>query len=211
MPDIQHYEEMFDYLRGDRPPTVERSGLLVFGRKDPLLGQAIAGLCESQFASFVVVSGGVGKDSGDLKIPEAEYVVQTAEQTAAKKGITLAPIFTDTQARNGAENVVNGLTIMRRGHLDYGNGLTTLAHATSARRLNAMTEQALVESGESTDRLFSLPTEYHFDPTSAADQAEARAELLRLAEWPAQYGLPSQLDLPTHLVDFAREQNDVSR
>jgi hypothetical protein len=206
--DKNKYSQIFDYFSAPVAPA-ESHGVLAFGRKDLLVARKIFDLSHTRFADFVVITGGIGKDSGDLAVPEAEYLAQGLSDIANAHNADLPPVFTETQARNGAENARNSLLLMERAKLDYRPGITTVAHATSARRLAAGLEHEAVTSGKPIEKIYRVPTDYKFDPANLADQEEAVAEMLRLAEWPNKNWLQPQPDLPADLVDFAQEKTKI--
>ncbi len=203
MTEIAKYNEMFDYL-STPPAPAESAGLLVFGRKDLLVARAAGETVMEGLGAFVVISGGVGKDSGDLNVPEATYL---HEGLVAEFPDLTVPVLTDTHATNGGDNVRNSLTIMDEYGLPYSHALTGVAHATSARRLTEMMRHEAIKRGTPIDAVAGVPTKYQFDAENPTDQAEARAELLRLATWPDKDWLQPQSDLPENLVDFARDQH----
>jgi hypothetical protein len=55
--------------------------------------------------------------------------------------------------------------------------------------------------------VYTKPTAYRFDAENPSDRAEAAAELLRLADWPAKNWIGLQADLPLNLVDFVRDRH----
>jgi hypothetical protein len=65
MSDIRYYNEAFEFLRTSNPPS-EALPTVVFGRKDPLVAQAAGELVIANLAQVVAISGGIGKDSGDI-------------------------------------------------------------------------------------------------------------------------------------------------
>lgn len=201
MSEASRYKRIYDYLRAPNRPS-EHAGLLVFGRKDPLVAYKAGEIAMRGLGDFVVITGGFGKDSGDLSVPESVYLGQELERSYPGLGI---PVHLETQARNGGENVRNSLDLMDRQNLPYSDTLTTVSHATSSRRLTEMAKHEADRRGSPIEHVYGVPTDYDFDPENPADQAEARAELLRLADWPGKDWLPPQPDLPEDLVDFVRD------
>jgi hypothetical protein len=203
MSDTAHYNEMFDYL-STVPAPQESAGLLVFGRADALVAHAAGKTVMEGLGDFVVISGGVGKDSGNLKVPEATFLQEELHSAYPDLHV---PVFTDTLATNGGDNVRNSLGIMDSEGLPYQNALTGVAHATSLRRLTEIIRHEAIKRGTPIEVINGVPTAYKFDAENPADQAEARAELLRLADWPDKGWLQPQSDVPANLVDFARDVN----
>ncbi len=200
------YSELFEYLSA--PETASsRTGAVVFGRKDPLVAEKLVTLSAEDRIKWAVITGGVGKDSAGLSIPEAEYLAQEAEKYAANRGVTLPPVLLETQATNGGENARNSLDVIRRAHLGH-SVLTAVAHATSLRRLSHMLDHAAAQRDTPIDNIYRVPSDYHFDPDSPSDQAEAISEMKRLIEWPdKEWLLPGvKNDIPANLVDFVQDK-----
>jgi len=201
----QRYAELFDYLSAPELPE-HATGTIVFGRKDPLVAEAYVDLSEQGLVDWGVMTGGVGKDSGDLKIPEAEYLARQADMMAELRRVDLPMTIVETQATNGGENVRNSMEVMRRAKLGY-NAITAVAHATSLRRLAAMVDHESSQTDTPIKLVYRKPSAYDFDISNPTDQQEAVAEMNRLADWPAKNWLRpgSEHDLPQDLVDFAKD------
>lgn len=202
MTDLEKIGEIFDYLR-EVPAPEAAAGLLVFGRKDLLVSEAAGRLVTAGLAEFVVISGGVGKDSGDLREPEATYLERDLRRIIPPRPVQ---IFTETEATNGGENVRNSLALMDEKGLVYKPSLTTVAHATSARRLHEMARHEAAKRSTPIEDLRGVATDYPFNPENPKDQKEAVQEYLRLADWPGKGWLSPQEGLDDNLVDFARDQ-----
>tara|TARA_B100000378_G_scaffold278674_1_gene282831 strand:+ start:10198 stop:10698 length:501 start_codon:yes stop_codon:yes gene_type:complete len=157
-----------------------------------------------------VITGGIGKDSGNLTEQgyrsEADFLMQKIKLDALTRHYKIPAIYLDELATNGGENARNSISLLTSNELP-SDVLTAVAHATSARRLGEMLKnEGIIINKDATPTVFIKPTSYNFDPTDPLDQAEARAELLRLADWPAKDWLPPQNDLPEELVEFARDK-----
>lgn len=199
--------EVFDYLSTPDTGSLESghdTGAIVFGRNDPIVARA---LVDSMFVydslNWAVITGGRGKDSGDLNIPEAEYLAREAEGYAKERGRGIKPIYIETQATNGGENVRNSFAVIRRAQLG-GRSIVAIAHATSLRRLGAMIEHEASKHDDSAidvECVSRIPSSYSFDSTNPADRSEAIAEMERLISWPEKGWLLPQ-DIPANLVDF---------
>lgn len=209
MSNARKYTELFDYLSAPVAPQ-EAHGVLAFGRKDLLIARKVVDLSHAGFANYVVFSGSnKGKDSGDLRelgITEAQYLESGARDIAAKRGITVPRMFTENEAETGGENVRNSLDLMDREHLPYVSGLIAVAHATSSRRLAAMLDMESEKRGTPVDPIYSVPTDYPYDPENPTDQQEAIDEMMRFVTWPDKGWLKPQADLPQNLVDFSVDQ-----
>jgi len=204
MSNAEHYQEIFDYLSLAEPPT-ERTGIVMFGRNDSRLAQTAGSLATEGMIDFMIVSGGYGKDSGRSKYPEAFRI---GDDLAA-----LDPPFATIRtcfepfAATGEQNAEYSIKLMDLLRLPYQKAITTISHATSSRRLSEQLHHEAVKRGTPIEKIYRVPTDYPFDAEKPADQAEARAELLRLADWPRFGWLPKQVDIPKDLVDFARSQH----
>lgn len=199
------YNQLYDYLSAPELPE-SNSGAIVFGRQDPKVAEAYVDLAETSTVDWGIITGGVGKDSGSLTIPEAEYLAREVDDLVELRQLDLPPTFVETQASNGGENVRNSLDIIRRGKLALG-AITAVAHGTSLRRLAAMAEHETALKGVQLTAVYRKPTNYDFNALNPGDQAEAIAEMKRLMDWPAKGWLRegSELELPADLVDFVQD------
>lgn len=220
MPQPQ-YDQLFEYLSAPLTPTGEQP-TLVFGRQDALLAIAMATTEERGHARYYVVSGGIGKDSGNLAelgITEAEFVAQglpdESVSGAVQLGVSADKIVLDTVATNGGENARNGLTIISSPsfvalsglkiatEFKAGDPVTALAHATSLRRLAALLSHEAISANIPIGTVNMIPTAYSFNRNDPADRAEALAEMMRLIDWPEKNWLQPQTDMPEDLREFA--------
>lgn len=205
-PETEKFNQLFDYLSApERPAIPEAHGVLVFGRHDLRLVEGMRDLDSLGLASFFVISGGLGKDSGrlhDWNIPEAKFLAAVA--TAQPHPIPAERIYTDILAKNGGQNARFGLATMRTSGL-RNSPITALAHATSLRRLAATLEHEGSKLEEPVEKVYRYGTNYRFDATNPEDQHEAAAEFMRLVEWPHKGWLQPQGDLPVDLIEFAAE------
>lgn len=174
-----------------------------FGRKDPQVAITAWRFLEAGSVGTILFTGGIGKDSGDLQVPEAEYLASVARSL----GVEDECLLVEPKATNGGENVRFGLAmIQERDPQLMKLPMVVVAHATSLRRLGALMEHiALTEFGGLPLDLSLEPTIYPFNPLDKRDQQEAVAEILRLADWPAKGWLQPQPDLPVELVEYARQ------
>jgi hypothetical protein len=204
------YVEMFDYLRGSETPTTPEP-TVVFGRNDSLVAKAAGNLVLANLADVIVITGGVGKDTSDLLEKgyrsEADYISWEMAADAFAQKYTLPTVLLDELAQNGGENSRNSINLLNIHGYDSST-LNAVAHATSARRLSEMLKKEGAGINGNAPAVTTKPTDYRFDETNPLDQQEARAEMLRLADWPAKDWLLPQVDLPQDLVDFAREEQE---
>lgn len=192
---------MFDYLRTPDMPT-EPQGQFVFGRRDPRLAHKMGQMSTAGLATYFMVSGGWGKDSGtgwDTHVAESDFIIDFA---VSEEGIPRSQMHQETTCLTGWDGARLGLREIRRKHLP-ADELTVIAHATSLLRLTATTESEAKKAGMPT-KFHKVPTDYPFNPKHEPDQYEVASELLRLADWPSLGVFEPQTDLPANLVDFAR-------
>lgn len=205
------YLQLYDFHRSSSIPTTPQE-TIVFGRKDPLVSHALGDLILASLVDTVVITGGLGKDSGDIVAlgyeSEASYLHQKLTEDASTRGYTnmIPTIFLDENATNGGENVRNSREIFRKLRSPL-TSFTAVAHATSARRLAEMIRHEIGQSEGNIPTVYVKPTDYKFDSSNPADQAEAVAEFKRLIEWPAKGWLDPQSDLPNDLQDFVLDQD----
>ena len=192
---------MFEYLRS-APSPVHSDGIFVFGRCDKLVAYEASRLFVRGMGRYLLVTGGVGKDSGWLtpfQIPEAHFL---ATILVAEEGIPSEALLLEPSATNGGENCRLGLDVIGESG-EQTRRLVVVSHPTQLRRLMAVL-QAELGNRKLDISLSGSPTGYRFKPSSPGDQHEAVHELLRLADWPAKGWSVPQDDLPEDLVEFAR-------
>ncbi len=210
----QQYDQIFDYLSAPALPEHAES-TVVFGRNDPLVAKAVGNLVIPGLVETAVITGGIGKDSGDiLKLgyrSEAHYLESALREDASQRDYAdrLPHIILDEEASNGGENARNSVAILGE-HYASTSSMTAVAHATSARRLGEMLKFETEKITGEQPTIYVKPSNYGFDARNPNDQAEARAELLRIADWPVKGWLGKQNDLPENLVDFVRETGNTT-
>lgn len=206
MTNASMYSRMFDYLSASNIPTSPESGL-AFGRSDPLVARAIGELATEELIPQVVITGGIGKDSGDILKQgfrsEAAFLGHALEIDAAARGYDLPEVILEERAMNGRENVVFGLRILQL-HGYPTDPITVIAHATSAARLAATLRHELGLQSPTRPLVHVKPTNYHFEPENPKDQHEATKEILRLVHWPKE-GYLDETNVPAEFVDFAQD------
>jgi uncharacterized SAM-binding protein YcdF (DUF218 family) len=170
---------------------------IVFGRKDPRLAIAAADLYYREKVEHIVVTGGVGKDSGDLKVPEAEYLAAHLRAVEVQS----SKIAVEPSARNGGENCRFSMALLSES---LPTDIVLVCHATSGRRVLELFKFEAQKFGFGGN-LQLVVTGYPFDQTNQRDQEEVCAEILRLADWPGKSFLASDLaPPPAEMVAFAR-------
>lgn len=207
MSEVKKYNAIFDRLSSAQLPS-EPESTVVFGRNDAKVAHKAGQLVIARLAPNVVITGGFGKDSGDLAArgysSEAEYLASELNKFTAEHGVRAARVLLDEEATNGGENARNSLAILRTHDLSRDN-LTAVAHATSSVRLGETLRHEMITSGNADAQVFVVPSSYEFSAENPADRAEARDELLRLADWPEKGWLQPQ-DLDEEMVAFARDE-----
>lgn len=209
MSDIRHYDEIFDYLSAPLAPP-EAHPTVVFGRNDARVAHAAGELAAANLAETIVISGGVGKDTGDLLQrgynSEADFLDKQLRSYANDRGFSLPPVTVEEKATNGGENAAFSLKILSEQGVAM-DGLISVAHATSSLRLAEGLRFAAQKNHGIEPVIYRVPTAYPFDPTNPKDQEEAGKELLRLADWPGEGKLLPRDDVPENLIDFARDRH----
>jgi uncharacterized SAM-binding protein YcdF (DUF218 family) len=207
--DTEKYSEIFDYLSASSIPTSPEAAV-VFGRADPLVAHAAGELAVASLAEIIVISGGMGKDSGNIHAQgyrsEAHYLGEQLRNDAATRHYPLPKVILEEKATNGGENARYSLDILTAHRVDTGT-VTAVAHATSARRLAETLKHETGKISGATPTIHIKPSTYNFDPSNPSDRNEAAAELLRVADWPEKGWLGKQTDLPLDLVDFVRSKH----
>jgi hypothetical protein len=205
-----HYEEIFDYLSAPEAPE-SREPVVVFGRQDPIVAHAAGDLAVANLAEVMVITGGIGKDSGNLLEQgyrsEAHYLDTELTKdltTRLPDSATPPEVITEEKASNGGENARHSLAILDERGFSL-QSLTGVAHATSARRLGETLKFEAQKLTGNDVTVHRVASKYQFDARNPKDQDEAAAELLRLADWPDKGFIGPQSDLPNNLVDFARD------
>jgi len=166
-------KEMFDYLSSGTAKIEWADGAFVFCRKDPLVAQRAVQLYDQGYISYIMFTGGIGKDSGDLAtqgLTEAKYQAQIA----TINHVPTQAILLEETATNGGENCRKGIDTIVRAKVRHER-LIVISHATQLHRVTPMLEQIAKEKSFYC-RLQSTPTKYHFEPDNFIDQREVVLE-----------------------------------
>jgi len=202
MVELKKIRDMYDYLSSETPVLSQADGAFVFGRADPLVAKRAAEVCKQGLVNYIMVTGGIGKDSGVLKkwnMPESYYL---GALLIGAHSIPESRLYLESKAKNARENSDLGMDTIEANNLPHEN-LIVVAHATSLRRLEAVLGNAAQERNFQT-KLQKTKTRYDFNPGNPKDQKETVEELLRLADWPSKHWCLAQEDLPQDLVEYAR-------
>jgi|GEM_PF-662003 len=199
-----YYVEIFDYLSAPEAPETAHPAI-VFGRDDVLIARKAGELAAANLLGPTIITGGVGKDTGRILEQgfrsEASFLDHNLQRYAAEHNTPLPQLTLEEKAVHGGENTAFSLRMLNEQGVALST-LTSVAHATSSRRLAAGIDFHAQTKLGFTPKIYRVPTDYSFDPHRRVDQDEAAAELLRLADWPAKGILLPQKQLPENLVDF---------
>lgn len=203
-PELPKIAEIYDYLTAPAEGLPDQAEVaFVFGRKS---GELIDATAEAvQVADYTVISGNVGKDSGDLPktaTAESAYLVNGVR----RKGVDTDHIFTETRALDGIEATKYSIEIIEKDLcLESVGKLVVVMHPTQTRRLGATLAKQAERDGLRVDKLVHYPTKYPFDVSNIYDQNEAAAELARIEAYSAGRNpiIDRPEDLPAELVEYA--------
>lgn len=200
--------EIYEYLSASLLPETPQPAV-VFGRADPLVARAAGDLIVPGLVTSAVITGGIGKDSGDILNQgfksEAEYLKWCLGNDSRSRDYKkpLPTILLETKATNGGENARFSLAMFAEAGVATSS-LTAVAHATSARRLAETLRFEAQKQNGSRQVVHVKPTNYLFSAKNPEDTAEAMAEFKRLMDWPEKGWLLPQ-HLPANLVDFVQD------
>lgn len=153
--------------------------LIVFACADPEVGRAAAALHRDGYCQSVIISGALGKDSGDLGaqgITEARYLASVAIDA----GLPAHVLNIEERARNGRENALYSLQLAAANELIRpGSHIASLAPVQRSRRLF---EELRFQAKEypAVAHISGLSSG-HVDESDPAIQAELVAELKGLS------------------------------
>lgn len=189
----------------------ERSVVAVFGRFSVDLAQTVGFVCNASRASYLVVSGGRGKDSGllsDWGMSEAHFILAGAAMQF-QYALTKALVEVDTTAKNGLDNAHKLVELLHkfgfRGYEQFQ--LVVVAHSTQMLRLGATLTQVLFDAGLSFRSVRWVPSTYRPNLRRVQDQREICFELVKLAEMHEKGWV--DLEIPRDLLEWAREHLPV--
>lgn len=206
----QDFLNMYAFVRGgeDRAPA-EKAPVVVFGRNDERVAERVFSLVKAGLAEVIVITGGVGKDTGDLLDrgyrSEAHFLEEVLRARAAVEGVDLPPVLLDEQARNGGENARNSLDLLsENGYLGPNRRrLIAAVHATSAVRLAATLELEAQKRSDCPDDIAIdiAATAYPIDAETSLDRLEIAGEIGRIAAFSQTgFGVPQPGIDPYHVA-----------
>jgi hypothetical protein len=167
---------------------------LVFGRYDPSYISLVETLWQMKKVSKILISGGIGKDSGplhELKIPEAHYIASCL----LAKGVPASALIIEPNATNGAENSRMMLSILRHMRIKPHSGIC-VGHPTNLLRL--WSTYQIIAQTEFPELIFPcqlLPTQW---PVKI-DDVVLIDECRRLRDWPAKEWSVS-IEIPSSIL-----------
>jgi hypothetical protein len=171
---------MYEFLIAPQAALPEHIDVtLIFGRKSQHLAQIAA--TALQRSTHAVISGEVGKDSGDNPIhgiPEDEWLLAEIAARGAPVDIAQRDL---RHPRNGLDNARNMLGIVRNdiGLTEVGS-IAAVIHSTQVRRLGGTLLRQIDLNGPIAGKVSLLASPYPFDPESPYDQYEAAFEIVRI-------------------------------
>ncbi len=198
--------KMFEFLSEPSLPDVAHNAI-VFGRKDGRLADSLVQLQRIGLLGTAVITGGIGKDSGDIRGQGFGSEAEWLKHQAVILGVDPARIIMETRARNGGENARFALGLLSLYGLEV-DPITVVAHATSARRLSETVKHESILAGIPIETIYRVPTRYDFDPFFEIDAREAFDEYARLVNWPTRpegAWLQAQEGLDPNLVDYVQD------
>lgn len=193
---------MLDYLAMPDEPSGHADGAIVFCRADPLITDLAERLLDL-IEGYVLLTGGIGKDSGALAeqgIPEAVFHAERLDQ----RGADMARVVVEPTASNGYENSMFAMDLIERMALPHGH-IVLAGHPTSLRRLSANHRANAAARGFVAEYSWAS-TSYCADPSKPIDRKEAADEIVRLSTWPDAFGWALRPEpVPESLVATARQ------
>ena len=175
----QRFAEMAQYLRGD-PMQVSRywDVAVVFGRCSEQLAETARHIADTSLYTFV--TGGVGKDSGnlpDMGLTEAEYLGGNLH--AETRNLRMDPT-----ARSGLQNAAHAVDAMRdwsaNRNLLWVDNVVGVTHPVQSRRLIGALSWAIHDAIGADGRVPEIDSRmsgYREDLTSPFDQFEIANEI----------------------------------
>ena len=191
-------------LAATSPRLEPAEGAIVFCRQDPAMAEAAATLFGQGLIRWAVLTGGIGKDSGDLTVPEAVH----QRDLLVEMGVPAHLLHVEPKARHGGENSRFAIDVIRELGLAHGQ-LILVAHPDNARRILAVHTWIARREKQFAAEYQLVSANRVFDPENLKQADTALAELLRLADWPTKGWADPQSDLPLDLVKWARERTQT--
>lgn len=206
MVDQSKIQAMYDYMIKQQNHFLEKSdGCFGFCREDPLVAEKIAQLFNKKLIEYAMLTGGLGKDSGNMCKKFGSEAQYQANLLINKYNISSENLIIEPNANNGYENITFGLKKIIESNKEHFK-LILSVHPTSLRRIQNLFNRIIRDEFPNLKvKLQWTTTNYKFDSSNPIDQIEVMEELLRLADWPSKGWITIEYDLPKDLVDYARE------
>lgn len=185
------------YLRERMCPPADVA--FVFGRADTTLADVAASLHEQGIVPSILVTGGIGKDSGplpELVLSEAKFLTA---YLAVNHRVPLKDILIEEQAENGGQNARLGLALLMERGLSLRD-IVLVGHATSLYRL-ALTFKHEAGKLGIHPRLHLVAPDHTF---LKGDELLQLKELIKVADGPEKGWTAPAEDLPRDLVNEVR-------
>lgn len=172
---------------------IERSDVtLVFGRGDRALAEKVAELLKDGRVRQVLVTGGVGKDTGNIQGSEADFLADEM----VKLGVPRSLILVEPFARNGGENCRFALDLLEKSGL-LPTSMTLVGHPETLARLAATMRFALLQRKRvSTLQLCATTWTEGFDSNDPVCQQRTLGEFMKMMKGPYEKPIPHTVPVP---------------
>ncbi len=178
------------------PPV---DGIFGFCREDPAVAWTVARLSRKYPESWILLTGGLGKDSGARSRELGSEAAHQAHMLEVGHRVCAQRMYLEKLAGNGAENSRNGIGVIRARELAHRR-IVLVLHPRNARRVWA-THMKIAEEMNFTAKYQIVCTHNAFDPDNPEHSREVMKELVRIADWPLTGWSTPQVFLPTDLVE----------
>lgn len=179
-------ETLLPHLTVPNDDFFEVDGAIIFCRVDSRITTLAAMLLDRMPGeSYILLSGGLGKDSGFLMekgIPEAEYHADNLR----KLDYPSKRIIVESASTNGNENSLYSSKIIQQQSLPHKK-LILAGHPISLRRLTANHFTNVANSTLAETEYYFQNTDYDICVENPGDRKEIVDEIIRLATWPDQF------------------------
>lgn len=175
----ENIQDMYGLLTAVNQPLPDRIDTsVIYGRKSMHLRDTVAEAAAR--STFLVVSGGIGVDSGNLGPmgTEAGYLIDSLYRYQYQG--RLPEIRIDTKAKSGIEGAQYATKLVAGlGEASMGT-MVAISHPTGSLRLGGLLRAAMRRKGIDTDGLVHHGSGYPFDAENPLDQYEAAREIVRV-------------------------------
>ena len=198
-------------LSSDSLEVRHADGAIVFCREDPRMALTTEMLYRRGLLSWIVLTGGLGKDSGPKSKDAGSEAAYQKKILVEKRNIWDGIVFLEQTATNGAENTRRSIGLIQAGNqiqpkqFYIENGIILVMPPRSARRLFAAHTKIARDEFNFSCSWQVVTINDPFDPDNPAQAKEVLQELLCVADWPKKDWADPQPDLPQDLVSWSRE------